>query len=327
MTVGEVGLSSGRQVSGIVRAMAWIALGLSVFSVLLLVYFKIQEAGTLRDEALAYMGYSQFGWLDGNAIEKWISMVAWPVAAVLWVVSAFQTGGFARPNARWPVLAAGIVALIGLFFRVLAHPTFSISVSGQSLSYALRDTLFPPSFGSWIRPDMYNNELWLYVGVLLPVAVVISVVAAVWWFVSTRTPRSEYASSDEVNVMPGQGVSGTVPSGWYPDPDGKPADRYWDGDAWTEQTRPATAPRPAATVTRVAAGPGYNVLAIIAFVSAFVVPLVLPIVLGYIALGQIKRTSEGGRGLALAAVILGWIFTVFFVLYVAVVVLAVSSST
>lgn len=26
--------------------------------------------------------------------------------------------------------------------------------------------------------------------------------------------------------------------GWYPDPDGKPAERYWDGDNWTDRTRP-----------------------------------------------------------------------------------------
>jgi hypothetical protein len=29
-----------------------------------------------------------------------------------------------------------------------------------------------------------------------------------------------------------------ITPGWYPDPDGKPADRYWDGQSWTDQTRP-----------------------------------------------------------------------------------------
>jgi len=29
-----------------------------------------------------------------------------------------------------------------------------------------------------------------------------------------------------------------IQSGWYPDPDGKPADRYWDGQVWTDKTRP-----------------------------------------------------------------------------------------
>ncbi len=28
------------------------------------------------------------------------------------------------------------------------------------------------------------------------------------------------------------------PPGWYPDPDGLPGSRYWDGTAWTDQTGP-----------------------------------------------------------------------------------------
>lgn len=38
--------------------------------------------------------------------------------------------------------------------------------------------------------------------------------------------------------------SDSVPEGWYPDPDGKPCARYWDGDAWTDKTRPLTGPVP-----------------------------------------------------------------------------------
>lgn len=33
-------------------------------------------------------------------------------------------------------------------------------------------------------------------------------------------------------------MSNEVESGWYPDPDGKPAERYWDGGEWTDRTRP-----------------------------------------------------------------------------------------
>ena len=29
-----------------------------------------------------------------------------------------------------------------------------------------------------------------------------------------------------------------VPPGWYPDSDGKPCHRYWDGANWTLETRP-----------------------------------------------------------------------------------------
>ena len=30
-----------------------------------------------------------------------------------------------------------------------------------------------------------------------------------------------------------------IPAGWYPDPEGRPQSRYWDGDAWTDQVGPA----------------------------------------------------------------------------------------
>ena len=36
------------------------------------------------------------------------------------------------------------------------------------------------------------------------------------------------------------------PAGWYPDPEGKPMLRYWDGIAWTEQFAPLNAPTAAA---------------------------------------------------------------------------------
>ena len=50
----------------------------------------------------------------------------------------------------------------------------------------------------------------------------------------------------------------------------------------------------------------YNVLAVLAFVFVWLT-IILGLVFGYIALAQIKRTGQQGRGLALAAVILGWI--------------------
>jgi hypothetical protein len=30
----------------------------------------------------------------------------------------------------------------------------------------------------------------------------------------------------------------SIAEGWYPDPDGKPCERYWDGSDWTDRTRP-----------------------------------------------------------------------------------------
>lgn len=64
-----------------------------------------------------------------------------------------------------------------------------------------------------------------------------------------------------------------------------------------------------------AAPPPWNPLAIIAFVLAFIAPPGA-IVCGHIALGQVRRTGEQGRGLALAGAVLGWVFTGLLALFV-----------
>jgi Domain of unknown function (DUF4190) len=48
-----------------------------------------------------------------------------------------------------------------------------------------------------------------------------------------------------------------------------------------------------------------NTLAIIALVASFFISLA-GVIMGHIALGQIKRTGEGGRGLAIAALVIGY---------------------
>ncbi|WP_375387342.1 DUF4190 domain-containing protein [uncultured Amnibacterium sp.] len=74
----------------------------------------------------------------------------------------------------------------------------------------------------------------------------------------------------------------------------------------------------------------WNVLAIVGFVLAFVVSLGA-VICGHIALSQIKRTGEKGRGLALAAVILGYLGILFGIIaiiaYVAIIAAAVSSGS
>lgn len=52
--------------------------------------------------------------------------------------------------------------------------------------------------------------------------------------------------------------------------------------------------------------PKTNTLAVVSLVSAFFISLVA-VITGHIALGQIKRTGESGRGLALAGVVLGYL--------------------
>ncbi|CAN5546114.1 hypothetical protein BH10ACT6_BH10ACT6_14530 [soil metagenome] len=74
--------------------------------------------------------------------------------------------------------------------------------------------------------------------------------------------------------------------------------------------------------------PPTNTLSIVALILAFFVPLAA-IICGHIALGQIKRTGQGGRGLALAGTVLGYVFIglgiLFGIIYAVIIVAAVSS--
>jgi hypothetical protein len=58
-----------------------------------------------------------------------------------------------------------------------------------------------------------------------------------------------------------------------------------------------------------------NVLAIVALILGIVVPIG-GIICGPIALGQIKRTGEAGRGLAMAGLIIGIVFTILGVIII-----------
>lgn len=62
-----------------------------------------------------------------------------------------------------------------------------------------------------------------------------------------------------------------------------------------------------------AAGQKTNTLAIVALIGAFVLAPV-GIICGHMALGQIKKTGEGGRPLALWGTILGYVFTLLWLL-------------
>lgn len=60
--------------------------------------------------------------------------------------------------------------------------------------------------------------------------------------------------------------------------------------------------------------PPTNTMAIVAMVLSLVgiltgITAVVGAILGHVALGQIKRTGEGGRPFALTAIIAGWIIT------------------
>ena len=74
-----------------------------------------------------------------------------------------------------------------------------------------------------------------------------------------------------------------------------------------------------------AAQPRWNVLAIVAFVATFFISI-LGIILGFIALSQIKRTGEQGRGLALAAVIIGFIALALGIIFSIIIIAALAAN-
>ena len=70
---------------------------------------------------------------------------------------------------------------------------------------------------------------------------------------------------------------------------------------------------------------GYNVLAIVGFILAFVFNIA-GLVVSLIALSKIKKTGERGRGLALAGVIISIVSIIFGIIYIAVVLPAIMNS-
>ncbi|MDP9903264.1 DUF4190 domain-containing protein [Arthrobacter bambusae] len=103
----------------------------------------------------------------------------------------------------------------------------------------------------------------------------------------------------------------------HPVPDaGAPAQPQWQAPAYPAPYGAAPGP-----THPYAAQPRTNVLAIISLISAFVFSAAA-VVTGHIALSQIKRTGEAGRGMALAGLIIGYVgvafIIVFFIIYIAV---------
>jgi len=70
---------------------------------------------------------------------------------------------------------------------------------------------------------------------------------------------------------------------------------------------PAPAPVPAQPSPAPAPAEKWNILSIIAFIIVFFGFSLISIILGFIGLNQIKKTGERGRGLAIWAIVLGFV--------------------
>ncbi|HVL61701.1 MAG TPA: DUF4190 domain-containing protein [Microbacterium sp.] len=90
---------------------------------------------------------------------------------------------------------------------------------------------------------------------------------------------------------------------------------------------PAPAPQPTPTP---APAPGatekWNVLSIVAFVIVFFGFSLVSIILGFIGLSQVKKTGERGRGLALWAIVLGFVSIIIGIIVSIIVVTAIAAN-
>lgn len=98
------------------------------------------------------------------------------------------------------------------------------------------------------------------------------------------------------------------PAGWYRDPDAPDLKRYWDGEQWGEEPREARRPRKPKAKGKA------NRLAVTALICAAAIPFllvggILGAVFGFVALDEIEESEgeERGRGIAQAAIALGFL--------------------
>lgn len=69
------------------------------------------------------------------------------------------------------------------------------------------------------------------------------------------------------------------------------------------------------------APPRTNGLAVASFVLGLCGLAILPVILGHIALGQIRRTGEGGSAFAIIGLVLGYLAIVLYLVLIAMIVI------
>ena len=113
------------------------------------------------------------------------------------------------------------------------------------------------------------------------------------------------------------------PAGWYPDPTNPGGQRYWDGNAWTATAAagPATTGPSARTEPLAIWSLVLSLLGVLCGLGA-----VGGVICGHLALGAIKRNGTGGKGLAIAGLVIGYLFIAATVAVVLLVVLGGSTS-
>jgi TM2 domain-containing membrane protein YozV len=92
------------------------------------------------------------------------------------------------------------------------------------------------------------------------------------------------------------------PPGWYPDPNGAPAQRYFDGTKWTDQLAPLSTPMPAYSPVMNGAVPPPRSAAVAGLLQLF---------LGTFGVGRFYIGTTGLAALQLVLGLVGLFFTLF----------------
>ena len=129
--------------------------------------------------------------------------------------------------------------------------------------------------------------------------------------------------SDPNSNRPGRGVpppppssSESAPGDWYSDPNPPPPPE--PPEVQPQSPQPQQPAQPQYVV--VQQSPGTNGLAIASLVLGIIwiywIGSILAVIFGHVALAQIKKSGQGGRGLAIAGLTLGWIGVGFLTLFI-----------
>ena len=183
------------------------------------------------------------------------------VAAILAVIGGvlqlfyatyYLISGYFFESFPFLIIISSILVILGavLFFARVASPLPWLLIAGAVVNllgsgYETSSGAIP---GLWALEALtyVSSSLWtvnyLFGGIAYLLIFVAAVLALIGFIQSRSSSQSivvsEVVSVQQTEVTVQNETDGTPKAGWFPDPNGLPNERYWDGSTWTEQTRP-----------------------------------------------------------------------------------------